>query len=166
MWTSIFILSFLTLLIFSSPFFAVGSGSTASGANSDEGEGETSDDSSKKSKNNNESSQSSFSFRNKEYNKVSNHDFKASKEPYNSGGNYEYKTFPSTLNSDSFSNGKNKCLDKEGLRSETHVAENSLTECSSSYIKEKNVPQSTDHNEALLSMMNFFSHCHKVESEK
>lgn len=103
-------------------------------------------------------SQSLFSFRSKEYNKVSNI-VKSSKKASPSGHSYEYKTFganPSLGNADSYGSNiaRDKC-EKKDTQSSVKVE-----------YGDKNVAVDVSRDEALLSMMSFFTHCHQVESEK
>jgi hypothetical protein len=103
-------------------------------------------------------SQSLFSFRSKEYNKVSNI-VKSSKKASPSGHSYEYKTFgtnPSLGNADSY--GSNIARDK----SEKKDTQSSVKV----EYDGKNAAVDVSRDEALLSMMSFFTHCHQVESEK
>lgn len=99
-----------------------------------------------------------FSFRSKEYNKVSNI-VKSSKKAIPSGHSYEYKTF-----------GTNPSLGNAGSYGSNIGRDKSEKKDSQSPVKveydDKNVVADVSRDEALLSMMSFFTHCHQVESEK
>lgn len=147
-----------------------GSVCNASGTNSDEGD--TSDDQT-------------------DYNKVDTHSYN-NKNAY-SGSNYDYKAFPANVNnsciskstvqvkcSDSFSgessNSSSSCPNefqsKHKLQKVSFLphsnknVEYSISGAEKGTIEISESTTSTAHDEALLSMMSFFSHCHKVESEK
>ena len=103
-------------------------------------------------------SQSLFSFRSKEYNKVSNI-VKNTKKASSSSHSYEYKTFganPSIGNADAYGSSINR--DKDDLKDQQLLSKVEHDN--------KDVVVDASRDEALLSMMSFFSHCHQVESEK
>ena len=138
--------------------------------NSDEGEG--SDDNSK-SDQKKDQTQSSF-YRSKDYNKVSNYDFNFEKIPYKSGSKYDYKAVPSSI-----AVSENAGIEHDAsyhlnltpvLMSNDKVFAAQNTKCVSAEKekeKEKSFKDSSlDEEEALSSMMSFFTYCHKVESEK
>ena len=110
--------------------------------------------------------QSSF-YRSKDYNKVSNYDFNFEKIPYKSGSNYDYKAMPSMAHSETkeMENDASYHLNLNPiLISSEKVFAVQNTKCVST---EKGSKDSTlDEDEALSSMMSFFTYCHKVESEK
>ena len=144
-----------------------GSGSTGSGVLSDEGEGEISDDNGKgvricKSDGGDGQVQSSFSYKKSDYNKVSNENFKST-----NNFRSDFKISPSSSKP---INSNFSSVERRNSNDSNSVSTGGQDLCpshSNSVGANMNVNvKVTAHDEALLSMMSFFSHCHKVENEK
>lgn len=146
-----------------------GSRSTGSGVLSDEGEGEISDDSGNRIRMCNSDGsgglvQSSFSYKKSDYNKVSTENFK-------SANNFrtDYKISPpisKPINSNSSFSSVERRNSNDSSSLSTGGQSLSPMQSSSVGVNANVNVKVTAHDEALLSMMSFFSHCHKVENEK
>ena len=119
-----------------------GSVCNVSGTNSDEGD--TSDDQN-------------------EYKKVSNNSHNYNNKNTFSGSN-QHNNFPSKPLAQVISHNKNNENNRYQQNEKNNMYKTS--ESDFEYKNEKNEAPAISHDEALLSMMSFFSHCHQVESEK